>query len=237
VITPLFNYRDFITRALASVTRSNFRDYELIVVNDGSTDGSLEAAHDWFKANPKVPGLLLTHPTNRGLGPARNSAVSVARGKYVFALDADNSVYPAGIGRLVKRLEDDPDAGFAYGYLERHNPEYTSTGMLSSYPWNPYRFGNGNFIDAMVLWRKQTMFDLGLYCTDPLLYGWEDYELFLRLADKGGYGLLEPQFVARYRTSGFSMARTTNMSAISMAKQLTEMYPNILDPDGIAAAG
>ncbi|MGH2906241.1 MAG: glycosyltransferase [Solirubrobacterales bacterium] len=236
VITPLYNYEAFITRALASVTRSDFRDYELIVVDDGSTDDSLAVAKDWVKTNPQIPALLLTHPTNRGLGHARNSAVSVARGEYVFALDADNSVYPAGIGRLVRRLEADPEASFAYGYLERHDPEFRSIGLLSSYPWNPHRFGDGNYIDAMVLWRKQALIDLGMYTTDQLLYGWEDYELFLRLADSGGYGTLERQFVARYRTSDFSMSRTTNMSALSMAKQLTEMYPRILNPEAREAA-
>ncbi len=235
VITPLYNYEEHIAKALASVTRCGMRDIEHIIVDDGSEDGSLARAREWMKENPKAPALLLSHPANRGLGPARNSALGAARGRYVFALDADNSVFPRGLERLAKRLDEDPEAGFAYGYLERHDQEYRSFGMLSSYPWDPYRFGDGNYIDAMVMWRKRTLDGLGRYCVDPLLYGWEDYEIFLRLASAGGYGVLEPQFVARYRTHGFSMARTTNMSAVSMARKLTEMYPQLLHPDRVPA--
>ena len=50
----------------------------------------------------------------------------------------------------------------------------------AAFDWDPSRFGNGNYIDAMVLWRRQALLDWGLYTTDSGLYGWEDYELFAR---------------------------------------------------------
>ncbi|MBJ7355250.1 MAG: glycosyltransferase family 2 protein [Thermoleophilaceae bacterium] len=237
VITPLFNYERLVISALASVARCGLRDYELVIVDDGSTDGSKEAVRRWLEKHPAIPAILLTHPTNRGLGAARNSAISVARGKFAFMLDADNTVYPSGISRLLNALEADPTASFAYGMLERHEPDGNPVGLLSSYPWDPLRFGDGNYIDAMVLWRIQELRDLGLFTTDPMLWGWEDFELFLRLADAGGHGVFEPQFVARYRVSGFSMTRTMNMSSTAMGMKLIEMYPQIMAPDPVRRGG
>jgi glycosyltransferase involved in cell wall biosynthesis len=172
--------------------------------------------------------MLLRHPINRGLGQSRNTAIDVARGEFVFLLDADNSVFPSGIGRLVRAIEDDPEAAFAWGYLQTHDPELQPVGLLSSFDWEPARFGNGNYIDAMVLWRRAALLDWGMYTTDSGLYGWEDFELFARVAEGGGHGVMTPQFVARYRLSGLSMLRTANMASDAMTRQLIEMYPTAM---------
>lgn len=231
VITPLHNYEQHIARTLTSVTHSTLREFELIIVDDGSSDGSLDAARGWLTDNPNVPALLLRHPTNRGLGQARNTAIDCARAPFVFALDADNSIYPNCLERLVELLEDDERAAFAWGYLERHTATHRSIGVLSSFPWSRERFANGNYIDAMVMWRRSALIELGLYTTDPALYGWEDFELFCRLAERGGHGAMTPQFVARYRTSSVSMASTMNLAGVAMTQQLAEMYPATFGSD------
>ncbi|MGB0872767.1 MAG: glycosyltransferase family 2 protein [Solirubrobacterales bacterium] len=228
VITPLHNYEQHIGAALASASESVLREIELVVVDDGSSDGSQAAAHSWMVENPRVPALLLAHPTNRGLGQARNTAIDAARGEFVFALDADNSVYPRGIEKLVAALRGDPESSFAWGYLECHDPLFEPVGILSSHAWEPRRFGNGNYIDAMVLWRRSELLRLGGYTTDSQLYGWEDYELFVRLADEGGHGTLVPEFVARYRVSDISMAQTTNMAGVAMLRRLLTLYPETM---------
>lgn len=228
VITPLYNYEDRVQYALASVANSTVDSIEAVVVDDGSTDGSREAAETWLREHPDVPGVLLAHPTNRGLGQARNTAIDAARGEFVFALDADNSVFPTGIAKLVRTLAEHEQAAFAWGYLECHDPQFRPVGILSSYAWDPHRFGNGNYIDAMVLWRRSAFKDWGHYTTDPGLYGWEDYELFARIAQGGGFGVMTPQFVARYRVSELSMISTANMAGTAMLKQLMEMYPDVM---------
>lgn len=228
VVTPLFNYERCVCDALESAAASDLREIELIVVDDGSTDASLAAAERWMTEHPEVPAILLRHPVNRGLGQARNTAIGAARGEFVFALDADNSVYPSGISRLIRTLEANPGADFAWGYLQTHDTELQPVGLLSSIDWDPARFGDGNYIDAMVLWRRQALLDWGLYTTDSDLYGWEDFELFARVAEGGGHGVMTPQFVARYRVSGMSMLRTANMANVAMMRQLIEMYPTAM---------
>jgi GT2 family glycosyltransferase len=237
VVTPLFNYERMIGAALTSAASSDLREIELIVVDDGSTDGSLAAAERWMRDHPDIPALLLRHPINRGLGQARNTAVGAARGEFVFLLDADNSVYPSGIRRLVQVIEDDPEAAFAWGYLQTHDPDFQPVGVLSSFGWEPTRFGNGNYIDAMVLWRRSALLEWGLYTTDSDLYGWEDFELFARVAEGGGRGVMTPQFVARYRLSGLSMLRTANMAHVAMTRQLIEMYPTAMGGRSTSGSG
>lgn len=234
VITPLFNYERLIEGALTSAAASSQRGIELVVVDDGSGDDSLKRARGWMQAHASIPSLLLSHPVNRGLGYARNTAVQAARGRYVFALDADNTVYPRGIEKLVAALDHARNADFAWGYLETHDDAGKSLGILSGYDWEPERFADGNYIDAMVLLRRDRLLERGGYTTSSALYGWEDYELFLRIAEAGGHGVLVPEFVARYRTGGVSMAATTNLAEVAMLRKLVEMYPATMNGEQVA---
>ena len=70
------------------------REFELVVVDDGSSDSSRETTTEWMTAHPWIPARLIGHGVNRGLGAARNTAVDVARAPYCFVLDAENEVYP-----------------------------------------------------------------------------------------------------------------------------------------------
>ncbi|MEH3055200.1 MAG: glycosyltransferase [Patulibacter minatonensis] len=236
VLIALFNYEEHVSRALDSVARSIGVELEIVVVDDGSTDGSAAAVDRWIEANPAVPVLFLEHPVNRSLGPARNTALGAARGEYVFILDADNEVKPRGITRLIRTLENDQDAVFAYGPLEQFDPQGEPVGLISQFPWQPWRFRNGNYIDAMVLWRRSSIEELGGYATDLRLYGWEDYDLFCRVAERGLYGAFTPEVVARYRVSGISMLQTTNLSTHTAIRTLVERHPRLLG-DVFARAG
>src|SRR5687767_11003972 len=85
VVVPLYNKRSFIRRAVVSVLSQSFTDFELIVVDDGSTDGSFEEIRDI--ADPR---LRLIHQRNQGEGLARNTGMAAARGVWIAFLDADD---------------------------------------------------------------------------------------------------------------------------------------------------
>jgi len=227
VITPLYNYAHHIEAALDSIARGRYDDVELIVVDDGSTDGSLQAARGWLQAHEGMAVMLVCHPYNRGLGSARNTALDFARGEFAFMLDADNEVLPRGLGRLVEVLDATPDAAATYGMLDMFTTE-EHVGLLSHFPWELERFRTGNYIDAMALWRTAELRALGGFTRDSRLHGLEDYDLWCRLAEAGGRAELVCEVVARYRVSRTSMLSLTSISARNAMSVLIERYPRVM---------
>ncbi|HEX8054179.1 MAG TPA: glycosyltransferase family A protein [Thermoleophilaceae bacterium] len=227
VLVSLFNYDRHVRAALDSCAASSLTDIELVVVDDGSSDRSRQVVREWSEAKPAVPLLLLAHPCNRGLSAARNSALDFARAELAFILDADNCLYPAGLERLVAALDQDPEVAFAYGMLEVLNAG-RSVGLRSFYPWRPARLRTGNYIDAMALWRTRSLRELGGYTDDLRLYGWEDYDLWCRAAEREVEGVLVPEIVARYRSTGHSMLAVTNISWKAAVSLLVDRHPKLM---------
>ncbi|MBE2317422.1 glycosyltransferase family 2 protein [Solirubrobacter sp. CPCC 204708] len=227
VLVTLFNYESHIRGALDSVLRSRERSWEILVVDDGSTDGSLAAADAWVREHDTAPVLLLRHPVNRGLADARNSVLALARGEFCFVLDADNEILPETFTALLAALEHDPEAAYAYGSAERFRDE-EPVGLLNIYGWNPTRFRTGNYIDAMAMIRTARLREMGGYRRDRRLYGWEDFDLWVRMAEREHYGVFVPSVVARYRQTGHSMLTVTNVSGAEAKSVIAEAAPTIM---------
>ncbi len=233
-ITALYNYEDLIGPALDSLVAGTFEDLEAVIVDDGSSDGSAAAVEGWMREHEDIPALLVRHPINRGLGAARNTATDFARGAYVFVLDADNVLYPRCLEALVAALEADPDAAFAYPILEAFGlvDSYVESGgspLVSFSGWDPRKLRHANYIDALSIIRVDLLRRLGGYATDRRLFGWEDYDLWCRIAEEGGYGRLVPEILARYRVSPSSMRSLTNLSEADAMTALIERNPKLMD--------
>lgn len=233
-ITALYNYRDLIGTALDSLAANGRDDVEAVIVDDGSGDGSGQAVVEWMEAHEDVPVLLVRHPINRGLGAARNTAVDFARGTYCFVLDADNVLYPRCLEVLAEALDQNPVATFVYPILEAFGfvDSYVEAGgspLVSYFGWTPDRLRFANYIDALSMLRIERLRELGGYTTDRRLFGWEDYDLWCRIVEAGGYGLQVPQILARYRVSPSSMRSLTNLSEADAMTALIERHPNLME--------
>lgn len=227
VLLTLFNYEEYVTGALDSLLVGHEPSWEVVIVDDASSDASADRALAWMNAHPDVAATLLAHPVNRGLAHARNAALGWARGELCFVLDADNEIYPHCLERLAEALDSDPAAAFAYGIFERFDARQT-IGLLNTLPWEPRRLRMGNQIDAMALIRTRVLRDLGGYTVERRLFGWEDYELWCRLAENGGYGAFVPEIVARYRATDHSMLSVTNVSATDAFSLIFERAPRLM---------
>ncbi len=111
VLMALYNYAHHVTAALDSSIALRGVDWEVVIVDDGSTDESCAAALRWLRGTRPGRVLLLAHPVNEGLGPTRNDALDFARGEFCFVLDADNEVYPRGSLGSVESLDVDSECG------------------------------------------------------------------------------------------------------------------------------
>lgn len=110
VVMPAYNVAPFIGAAIRSVLDQRFTDFELIIIDDGSTDDTLRVV-DPFLRDPRV---LVVPQKNRGLAGARNTGILEARGRYVALLDSDDTWRPEKLARHVAHLEANPDVGVSF---------------------------------------------------------------------------------------------------------------------------
>lgn len=114
VIIPLYNKRESIARTIASVVAQSLVPHEIIVMNDGSTDGSEEIVRELAASNPKIK---LLHQPNAGVSVARNRAIEAAEGEYVALLDGDDVWQEGYIAEICRLIEHYPDCGaYATGF-------------------------------------------------------------------------------------------------------------------------
>ena len=227
ILVPLHNYAVEVVDALESVAAAAYDSFELIVLDDSSTDRSRPIVERFLGARPGLPGRLVAQPSNEGLGKTRNALARLARGEFAFFLDADNAIYPTAVGRLVEALEADPKAIFAYGMIEVRTAG-KPTGLVSFRRWEPARLRDGNYIDAMALFRRRELIELGGFDEDVRMTGWEDYDLWCRCASRGLHGVLVPQVLSRYRRSGHSMLALTGIDHQVAWSMLVNRYPDVL---------
>ena len=213
-----------VAETLDSIAASQGVAFEVVVVDDHSTDDGRRVVADWAADHADVPLVLLGSDVNRGLPRSRNLGFGEARAAKVMVVDADNLLYPNALARLSAALDRDPSASFAYSALEEFG---TSTGVRSAMGWHVPWLCEANYIDAQAMIRKDAWERHGGYRHDDAMYGWEDWELWLRLAAAGEHGVHVPQMLGRYRTQRSSMVATSNLGSDLMREHLRRLYPGL----------
>ncbi len=225
MVVTLYNYADVVNDTLASIVASRDVSAEVVVVDDHSSDGGRDVVLEFMQQHPDVPMLLVVREANRGLAAARNLGIARARADKIMMMDADNLVYPACLRRLADALDADPGAAFAYATLEAfgHDP-----GLRSHLDWHPPWLCETNYIDAQAMVRRRT-FDVhgGYLVDDQWAYGWEDWDLWLRLAEAGAHGVHVREMLGRYRTQAQSMISITTLATDLLRSDTIARHPNL----------
>jgi GT2 family glycosyltransferase len=224
VVVTLHNYAGVVIEALDSVVASIDVDVEIVVVDDHSTDSGRDVVRGFMGAHGDVPVLLLGRESNGGLPVARNQGVARARAAKVMILDADNALYPTCLHRLAAALDEHPVASFAYATLEAFGVE---PGLRSHLPWHVPWLCAANYLDAQAMIRRDVLERHGGYRDDEQMWGWEDWDLWLRLAVAGEHGVHVPEMLGRYRTQAASMIAMSNLAAERMHAYLAARYPTL----------
>lgn len=225
VVVTLFDYAHVVRETLDSIVASEDVDLEIVVIDDHSTDDGRTVVAAYVDEHPHVPLLLLGSDVNRGLPAGRNLAIAAARADKIMVMDADNLIYPNALRQLADALDADPDAAFAYSTLEEFG---VSPGVRSAMAWNPEWLCERNYIDAQAMLRRSAWERHGGYrVSDELVFGWEDWELWLRFAAAGDHGVHVPRMLGRYRTQAQSMLSTTNLVADHMLRHLRDLHPDL----------
>ena len=218
--------------ALESVAASLRCELEALILAEDPDGRSPAAVRAFLDDHPRLPAALFEHAASPGLAALRNTLVERARGEYVFVLEADCGIYPSALERLVRALETDRRATFSYPMVAGFDGDRLVE-LLSSLPWEPERLKRGNWIDAMALIRRERLLELGGYPTDPRLAGWEDFHLWCRCAQDGGYGVHVPQVLGWRRRTASSMPRVEPDTTAGWAL-MQASFPQLLGVAGAA---
>jgi glycosyltransferase involved in cell wall biosynthesis len=198
-----YNYADYMLEALESVRIQTLQTLDLVVVDDGSSDDSVEVALEWVKTYTARFNrvVVLRTRANAGLGGNRNVGFDAAETPYVLPLDADNRLRPEACEKLLAVLCR-TDAAFAYPQIQQFG---AAERLISNEPFEPMHLVAGNYIDAMALVGKWAWAAAGGYYVRREAMGWEDYSLWCRLVELGQWGEPVAEVLADYRVHARSM--------------------------------
>ncbi len=195
VMMPCYNAHKYLGQTIDSVKSQTFRDFEILIVNDGSTDQDtldfLENLDD---------DIRIVHQENRGLPGARNTGFRHARGTYVLPLDCDDWLDPMHIEKLLNALESSPGAAFAFCYFQL---ESEASGVLEK-KFNFFEQLFNNQLPYCLLLKRSTWLYAGGY-NENMRQGYEDWEFNIRLGGMGIFGILVPEPLFHYRVQKTGM--------------------------------
>jgi glycosyltransferase involved in cell wall biosynthesis len=217
VVVPAYNAAAVIRQTLDSVVAQTYKNLEVIVVDDGSSDNTGSIVQEYVEKDPR---FHLVRQSNQGVGHAQNTAIRMARGKYIAPLDADDLWFPEKIEKQVTCIErSGPETGLVYCWSkfidERGAP--AGPGISCKFRGRVHHLmilldivGNG----SVPLFRSAALETIGLNLTRAEQaggQGCEDWDLALRVAEKFNYDVVREYLVAYRQTTNSVSLNTRNM--------------------------
>ena len=191
VVVPCYNDGATVGETVDSVREPE--PVEIVVVDDGSTDPATIALLDRLAANDRIQ---LVRKVNGGVASALRAGFDAARSPYVFVLASDDVADAGALAELADALDRAPGFDFAYG----HSHHFGDVDFVRrAAPWNPWILLHSNLWEATCLFRRDAVIAAGGF---PDGSGYEDWDLFMALAERGSAGLLVDRLVFHYRIHG-----------------------------------
>jgi glycosyltransferase involved in cell wall biosynthesis len=230
VVIPCFNDGYFLEASLMSAVSQTLPPFEIIVVNDGSTDPrTLRILRDL-----KKPGVIIIDQDNRGLAGARNTGMHNAKGRYVYFLDADDLIVPQCLEKLSGLLEKHESAIAAVSSIQLFGgPKH---GMLWGQACNPYVIRIQNQWGAGIMLRNEAVRKHSLWYDESMRSGYEDWELNIRLAKTGEQILFCQDALYRYRIRKKSLLSTSRKRHVEVVRYIQAKHSDLYAYDSLLKA-
>ncbi|PYJ11124.1 MAG: hypothetical protein DMF06_04055 [Verrucomicrobia bacterium] len=234
IVITLFNYAHYLRDCLDSIAEAAAQlaiPPEIVIVNDASTDDSLIRARHFQEKSP-LPTRIVDKRFNTGLADARNVGIGLARAPFIFIMDADNLIFPNALRELLDVVSRE-DRAAAYSLLCRfRGTPANRVGLLSYYDWDPQILVQYPYIDAMAMFRRDALLQIGGYDNDLNQigwFGWEDYDMWLRFAQKGHRVGFVPNILCLYRHHQTSMLNVTNLFEHDLVLHFIKRFGDLLN--------
>ena len=199
VIIPCYNLGQYLDEAVESVLSQTCQDFEIIIVNDGSTDPETQR----LLADYRRPGTRVIQTAHIGLAAARNLGIANSTGEYLCALDADDRLESSYLAKTAAVLDRDASVTFVSSWLSTFGDE--------AWEWKPERCDLTTLLSedtvlTAALVRRQAVLAIGGYDTTMPVQGDEDWDLWLTLVERAHRGVILPEVLFHYRRRAGSMS-------------------------------
>lgn len=194
IITPSFNCSQYIASTILSVQVQSYSNWELLIVDDCSTDNTLQVLNAFLNKDQRIK--LFRNSTNRGASFSRNRALKEARGRWIAFLDSDDLWAPTKLEKQVRFMEEN---GYAFSYTDYQemNSDGVLTGVVVSGPNHITKCGMYSFCWPGCLTVMYDALKVGLIQVEDIKKN-NDYAMWLKVCCKADCYLL-PEVLAKYR--------------------------------------
>lgn len=218
IITPLYNSSAFIAQTIESVQNQSYKNWELIIVDDVSTDNSCEIVSNYSANDKRIK--LIRSPINQGPAKTRNTAIDAAKGSYIAFLDSDDLWLPEKLEKQINHMKD-TKADLSYTSYQWMNEDGNTLPQIIPAKSNASYFDMLNFNQVGCLTAIYDTKNLGKqYFTDA---GHEDYILWLSIIKSGHIAKGLNENLAKYRIRQGSVSK----NKIKTARFQWNIYRNI----------
>lgn len=211
VLIPMYNEENGIRKTLNSILAQTYSNYEIIVVDDGSTDRSAEIVR------AEYPQVKLIQQENQGIAVALNTGLEHCQGEFIARIDCNDESYPTRLEKQVRFLQENPDVGLVGGHIMLFEKDGTEIGIIK-YPTTPKKALRNllrhtpSISHTVALIRKSVLEETGNY--DPFFNGREDIELWCRISLLYKITNLDELVVRSLSTTGGISFRGINLSLL-----------------------
>lgn len=225
VVTACYNDAHFIHLPIDSVLNQPYENFEMIIVNDGSTDPETLQILE----NVKHPKIKIIHQKNKGLPGARNTGIRAAKGEYILPLDADDKITPICLTQSVEVLNSMSDIAMVYGNYRVFGDEdrFVPTGKF-----NTYRILFANYPTVCSMFRRSAWEGVGGY-TESMTGGCEDWEFWIKLIENGWRMEKVEEILFMYHKHGKSMVDDTLKNFKHVKAQIRSLHPSLYTKESV----
>jgi len=240
VVMPVYNAENYLDEAIQSILNQTYKDFEFIIINDGSTDKSLEIIEKYKNIDIRI---ALINRENRGLIVSLNEGVEKAKGKYIARMDADDISLPERFEKQIELMEKDTlDICGCHYFMINENNEYIDSALvpLKHASFMNYLSITTPFAHPSVMIRRNFIIKNNLYYGNTKYKSAEDYALWIEFWNGDAKFGNVNEFLFKYRDFKTSLSKTNkkniskekiNISKSFIIENKDLIINNLLDTD------
>ena len=197
-IYKMINKKDIVKLAIDSILNQTYRDFEFIICDDGSNDGTYEMVQDLIENDKRV--ILIKNNENKGLAYSLNHCLSIAKGKYIARMDADDISMSNRLEKQIKFLDEHLEyAIVGCNLLLINDKGIWGKRILAEKPTKKSFLFTSPFCHPAIVMRKEVLDKVNNYKVEKITRRAEDYDLFMRIYANGYKGYNMQEFLYQFR--------------------------------------
>jgi glycosyltransferase involved in cell wall biosynthesis len=218
VVIPCYNDGNYLPETIATLKKQTFTDFEIIVVNDGSTD---EATITYLDSLSNDPQIQVIHQANARMSAARNTGAKHSKGQFIAAIDADDYFDPTFFEKALAVFEKEPQTAVVTSYIRFFG---NKTGSSKPRGGTAANFLFSNQCPACAMVKKTVWDEVGGY-DESMKMGYEDWEFYIRIAQKNWNVHVIPEHLLFYRqTNKSTLANDTIPNRVALINYIVDKH-------------